>query len=598
METFEVDVEGKTYEVDAPDANTAWKWANATHRQSNQVKPAVQSSPAPVQRDPEMLAERSGVREALLGTPESRARVRDVGMSAVAQGAAGAIDSLLNAPSNIWNLSKAAAGTVAGLAGRPDLMPSVSQGPNYAQRGMQAIGLINPEAAPQGTAESIFAGAGRGLGSMLVGPTGSGSGITRAADLTNGIPTMLSQNIAREVGGRIATPLAMGAGSGAVGQAVEQGTGSQIAGQMASMLTPLAAVKAKSYADARTQRLAERESANAVRDESLRMGRDEGMLVAPGDIASTGVKGWINRRLESFGGKDAIRQEINVRNQEMTNAVAQRVLGLPKGTAVTEKLLDDYREVMAAPYREVAALPTLPPSRVQGIRGYPLFGPTPQSAADALKELRQARIDSNAQWKDFQANKKVESRDNAVALDKRIESLEGHIEKTAIAAGRPDLIPALQEARTKIAQSWDIDRALNTGNADVSARILQGMLNKGRPLGGELKSVAEFTNAFPHYMTEGARVHMPGVSKSDWYAGIGMGMAGAALTGGPGGIVGLLPLAHGPVRNMLLSGPYQQLMGSPNYTPGIATSLASRLPAMTEQQAAQQGLLLGRGLQQ
>lgn len=34
MKTFEVDVGGKTYEVDAPDANTAWQWANATHQKS------------------------------------------------------------------------------------------------------------------------------------------------------------------------------------------------------------------------------------------------------------------------------------------------------------------------------------------------------------------------------------------------------------------------------------------------------------------------------------------------------------------------------------------------------------------------------------
>lgn len=33
MPTFEVDVQGKTYEVDAPDSNTAWAWAYTTHQQ-------------------------------------------------------------------------------------------------------------------------------------------------------------------------------------------------------------------------------------------------------------------------------------------------------------------------------------------------------------------------------------------------------------------------------------------------------------------------------------------------------------------------------------------------------------------------------------
>jgi hypothetical protein len=34
MATYEVDVGGKTYEVDAPDPNTAWQWANYTHQQA------------------------------------------------------------------------------------------------------------------------------------------------------------------------------------------------------------------------------------------------------------------------------------------------------------------------------------------------------------------------------------------------------------------------------------------------------------------------------------------------------------------------------------------------------------------------------------
>ena len=41
MQTFEVDVGGKTYEVDAPDAKTAWQWANVTHQQKTAKAAAV-----------------------------------------------------------------------------------------------------------------------------------------------------------------------------------------------------------------------------------------------------------------------------------------------------------------------------------------------------------------------------------------------------------------------------------------------------------------------------------------------------------------------------------------------------------------------------
>lgn len=42
MPTYDVDVEGVTYEVNAPDPNTAWQWANYTHRQKKAAKPAAQ----------------------------------------------------------------------------------------------------------------------------------------------------------------------------------------------------------------------------------------------------------------------------------------------------------------------------------------------------------------------------------------------------------------------------------------------------------------------------------------------------------------------------------------------------------------------------
>ena len=42
MPTYEVDVGGRTYEVDAPDPNTAWQWANMTAQ-----APAPAAKPAP-----------------------------------------------------------------------------------------------------------------------------------------------------------------------------------------------------------------------------------------------------------------------------------------------------------------------------------------------------------------------------------------------------------------------------------------------------------------------------------------------------------------------------------------------------------------------
>lgn len=45
MPKFDVDVQGVTYEVDAPDERTAWKWANQTHARASQPARKLPSAP-------------------------------------------------------------------------------------------------------------------------------------------------------------------------------------------------------------------------------------------------------------------------------------------------------------------------------------------------------------------------------------------------------------------------------------------------------------------------------------------------------------------------------------------------------------------------
>ena len=40
MPTYDVDVGGKTYEVDAPDPDTAWQWANSYANEQTSAQPA------------------------------------------------------------------------------------------------------------------------------------------------------------------------------------------------------------------------------------------------------------------------------------------------------------------------------------------------------------------------------------------------------------------------------------------------------------------------------------------------------------------------------------------------------------------------------
>lgn len=60
MNTFEVDVEGRTYEVDAPDPNTAWAWANQFHKEAG------------VKRQQAIEADQAATREAFKRDEASR----------------------------------------------------------------------------------------------------------------------------------------------------------------------------------------------------------------------------------------------------------------------------------------------------------------------------------------------------------------------------------------------------------------------------------------------------------------------------------------------------------------------------------------------
>lgn len=65
MPTYEVDVQGKTYEVDAPDENTAWQWANYTHKRA----PAA---PPPAPKAGFSLADQAlGLGQGVIGTGKS-----------------------------------------------------------------------------------------------------------------------------------------------------------------------------------------------------------------------------------------------------------------------------------------------------------------------------------------------------------------------------------------------------------------------------------------------------------------------------------------------------------------------------------------------
>lgn len=455
---------------------------------------------------------------------------------------AGLPDALLNTPNKVMNLGKAAFGTAATAMGRPDLAPDLTPDPNYASRGMSAAGLTKPEWEPaNGRQRVIDAAVQTGVGAAI-SPTNSVRGL-----VTNTLT---------------------GATGGTAAGVTKEATGSDTAASMVGMLTP---VVVQAGVGAARQRVADaemRRSQNEVRDKTLAEGREKGYVVSPSEVNPSVV----NKILESIAGKAATRQEASIRNQATTTSLAAEELGMPKGTALTEGKLTAYRDKVAAPYREVAAL-----------------SPT---ASYALEQLKDARFNASAYAKHYDRSADPNSLAAAKNLQQKADQLETQLEQHAQRAGKPDLIDSLRDARTKIAKSYDIERALNVGDASVSSKSLGRAVDSGKPLSGNLETAGKFAESFKHVTQDGAQA--PGVSKVAAALSSILGVGGYGALGPAGAALAAIPLASGPTRSLMLSKPYQDYMAKPNYSPGIATKGVSQLSALGPEQQAIQAALMAR----
>jgi hypothetical protein len=293
-----------------------------------------------------------------------------------------------------------------------------------------------------------------------------------------------------------------------------------------------------------------KQSLNATRDATLDEAKQAGYILPKSAVDPS----FLTNRLESLAGKAALGQESAIRNQQTTNALARKALGLPGDSPITEGALSRLRNEAAEPYREVAKISPL--------------------AESALEKLKDARQQANEYWMHYNRTADPQSLRQARALDSQKEMLEGVIEKLATKSGKPELLQSLRAAREKIAKSYDVEKALNVATSDISAPALGRILDKGgeKRLTGELATIAKFHQAFPAFAREAERVPAAGVGKTEALAGALLGTAGNAAAGPAGLLAAGLPLLSAPTRAALLSRPTQALV-RPGYGVGAAALL-------------------------
>lgn len=360
------------------------------------------------------------------------------------------------------------------------------------------------------------------------------------------------------------TVLGAGLGGAAVGAAqptdtqgervTNMGVGGLLGAGTQALAGPIAQ-KVGEWGGRRQAGAASRQSRNAERDETIRRGQEAGLVTPPSAINEPSFLG---KRLESLAGKAALSQEASLRNQQPVNALSRSAAGLAEDQPINVQNLRTARQTSSAPYREISAL-------------------SPQAARD-LEAAQAARAESKLQWKHYGRSADPAAHRAATAADQQMESALDRIDQAAQAAGRPELIDSLKQARSQIARNHQVQGALNRGTGDVDPAVIGRALDNGAPLTGELETIGRYQQAFPHSMREASKVPAPGVGKTELLASALLSGGGYQASDSPyGALAGLAPFASGPARSALLSKSVQRMLAKPNYSPGLTANSAAAL---------------------
>lgn len=431
----------------------------------------------------------------------------DVALNAIPKGVA----NLLNAPVALKNLAMKGVAALPFAGHFPALQQAAETTENYPMQAAEKLGVVDPAKNPQ-------------TGIQRVVDTAVQAGVGAAAG-----PGSLLRNVAT------------GVTSGAVGQTTKEVTGSDLLGMAAGILTPFA-ISAVSAASKAPKSAAGHE----VRDQTLKEAQGLGFVVQPSTVKPT----FTTNRLESVAGKAAVAQDASLRNQEAVNKIASRSIGLPEDAPLTLSTINKVREEAGKAYDDVENL--MQQSR-QNMAWFPRY-----HEKNLVEQLKQARADANALYKQYDRNADPNTLKQAKAMETHAESIDRDMEQIATSLGQPELIDRLKAARQVYARTYDVERALNLGDGNVSLPIIGRMLDQGRPLSGELKIAGKFAQAFPRFSREAASVPSPYSSGTDAASSAMLGTVGYGAAGGPAGLVAAgLPLLRAPVRNIVLSQRYQ-----------------------------------------
>jgi len=363
------------------------------------------------------------------------------------------------------------------------------------------------------------------------------------------------------------------------------------------------------------------QDANAVRDATLRAAQGEGYVVTPGSVSPTGR----NVIAERLAGKTYLEQLASVKNQDVTNNLSRRALGLPKDAPLTSDqmrsiraeeyakgyepinnigrvevdpaYLDDLIQIESAYKGGAGSFPDAVPSGVEDlVKTYLVDG---FDAADAVKATQTLRRNAKDAFRRGESN--VGLANSALA-----NALENQIERAIMVTKRPDtpnLLEQFRLSRQRMAVSHTIEDAIVEGGGSVRAAKLARDLQSGKYVSGDIETIASFANVFPRVSQLPSQFGTPaaGTMIGNRLLGGGAGGAGLGALVGAGGLetaalaLGGAAVTQGvpaALRSRILSpGGQRNLLDYRTVGQKLATDTAARnaLLMYQTQQAAQAG---------
>jgi hypothetical protein len=225
--------------------------------------------------------------------------------------------------------------------------------------------------------------------------------------------------------------------------------------------------------------------------------------------------GITNRLLEGLAGKLSTLQEASIRNQDVTNKLAARSLGLADDAVMTPELLKSVRDKAGQVYDNISNAGIIVPKKtfhdaldkagetaVKAELNFPnetskkileTIGSIRKDAFDAgsaVSRISQLRTEADVAYRAGNKDLGKATKDAAKALEDAIESHLADLKQ-------PDALNKFKEARQLIAKTYTIEKAMNPKTGSVDAKALAARLKQGKPMSAELKDIGEFASAFP-----------------------------------------------------------------------------------------------------